>query len=129
HSLAMTDTDPDYPALEIGNYVLGGGPLSSRLANRVRQKEGLSYGVGSGFRADSRDKSARLSLFAICNPKNIDKVDQAIADEFAKLLKDGVGDKELAEAKKSYLEAEKVQRANDATLTRMLAGDLFDDRT
>ncbi len=46
--LPVKDTDPDHPALLIGNYLLGGGPLSSRLANRVRQSEGLSYAVGSG---------------------------------------------------------------------------------
>ena len=45
------------------------------------------------------------------------------------LLKEGVDDKELAEAKKSYLEAEKVRRANDGALTRLLAGDLFTGRT
>ena len=45
----MRDDDPDYPALVLGNYMLGGGFLNSRLATRIRQKEGLSYGVGSGL--------------------------------------------------------------------------------
>ena len=45
----MKDDDPDYPALVMGNYILGGGSLSSRLGDRVRQKEGLSYGVGSAI--------------------------------------------------------------------------------
>src|SRR5262249_48219390 len=67
HMIAMTDTDPDYAALEIGNFLFGGGTLSSRLGNRVRQQEGLSYGVRSQFTADSRDKSARFVMFAICN--------------------------------------------------------------
>ena len=39
----MKDDDPDYPALVIGNSILGGGGLSSRLADRLRQKGGLSY--------------------------------------------------------------------------------------
>ena len=54
----MKDDDPDYPALVMGNYVFGGGSLSSRLGDRVRQKEGLSYGVGSFFSADSLDSAA-----------------------------------------------------------------------
>src|SRR5262249_55000906 len=45
--LNLRDDDPDYPALLLGNYMLGGGFLNSRLAVRIRQKEGLSYGVGS----------------------------------------------------------------------------------
>src|SRR5207302_1911036 len=52
HNLALTDNDPDYAALEVANFLFGGGPLSSRLANRVRQKEGLAYGVASGLQAD-----------------------------------------------------------------------------
>ena len=43
----LKDTASDYPALVLGDFIFGGGSLSSRLGNRVRQKEGLSYGVGS----------------------------------------------------------------------------------
>ena len=48
-NLKIRDDDPDYPALVIGNYMLGGGFFNSRLATRLRQKDGLSYGVGSGL--------------------------------------------------------------------------------
>lgn len=44
-NLNLRDDDPDYPALILGNYILGGGFLNSRLATRIRQKEGISYGV------------------------------------------------------------------------------------
>ncbi len=53
--IPLRDDDPDYPAMVIGDYVFGGGSLSSRLGNRVRQKEGLSYGVGSNFAASPFD--------------------------------------------------------------------------
>ena len=65
----ISDTDPDYPALVIGNYVLGGGALSSRLGDRLRQKEGLSYGAGSRFQASPLDKNASLMIFAIGQPR------------------------------------------------------------
>ena len=56
----MNDTDPDDPGAGGGaTSCFGGGTLSSRLGNRVRQKEGLSYGVRSQYGADSLDKSAR----------------------------------------------------------------------
>ena len=45
----IKDSDPDYPALVAGNFVLGGGALSSRIADRLRQKGGISYGGGSFF--------------------------------------------------------------------------------
>src|SRR5262249_1265932 len=116
HNLAMTDADPDYPALEVANFILGAGTLSSRLGNRIRQKEGLSYGVQSIFSADPKDKAGRLYMYAICNPTNVEKVDKAMAEEVEKLLKDGVTQAELDEAKKSWLERRKVQRATDAAL-------------
>src|SRR5690606_16648681 len=49
------DDHPDYPALVLGNYMLGGGFLNSRLATRIRQQDGLSYGVGSQFNAGALD--------------------------------------------------------------------------
>lgn len=129
HALAMKDTDPDYPALTIGNFLFGGGTLSSRLGNRVRQKEGLSYGVASQFSADARDPAARFFMFAICNPKNMPKVDAAIADELSKILKDGVTEAELAEAKKSYLARQQTARGSDSSLASLLADGLFNGRT
>ncbi len=61
--LPVRDDDPDYPALVLGNYMLGGGFLNSRLAVRVRQKEGLSYGVGSQFNASSLDKVGNFMVY------------------------------------------------------------------
>lgn len=129
HTLAMTDTDPDHAALKITDFILGGGSLSSRLGNRVREKEGLSYAVQSHFRADSLDKSAQFLLFAICNPAVIDKVDSVIAEEVDKLLKEGVSAKELDEAKKAYLEEQKVRRSSDQQLAGLLSDALHAGRT
>jgi len=41
--------DPDFFALTVGNYVLGGGGFVSRLTEQVREKRGLSYSVYSYF--------------------------------------------------------------------------------
>src|SRR5690606_2970273 len=57
-TLPLSSSDPDYPALVIANHIFGGGSLSSRLADRVRQQEGLSYGVMSGFNAQNLDDRA-----------------------------------------------------------------------
>ena len=58
--LPLKDSDPDYPALLTGNYVLGGGALSSRIADRLRQKDGLSYAATSVFAADPLDPHADI---------------------------------------------------------------------
>lgn len=127
--LPVGDTDPAYAPLVVGNYVLGAAPLASRLSNRVRGKEGLSYGVGSQVMSSPKDKSGQFMIFAITNPTNIDKVDKAIGEEVQKFLADGVSATELTEAKKAYLSAQKVQRGNDRVLATQLAGALFAGRT
>lgn len=121
----MKDTDPDYPAIVMGNFVLGGGALSSRLGDRVRQKEGLSYGIGSFISADALDERASLTINAICNPKVIPKVNTAISEELARLLDKGVTEAELSQAKQGYLQQQQVSRTSDGTLAAMLLEGLF----
>ncbi len=125
----LKDDDPDYPALIVGNYLLGAAPLASRLSNRVRGKEGLSYGVMSSVTASPTDKAARFLAFAITNPKNMAKVDTAIKEEIDRFLDSGPAGEELREGKKAFLQKRKVERSSDATLAGHLADDLFLGRT
>jgi zinc protease len=123
--LPVKEGDADDAALEIGDFLFGGGTLSSRLGNRVRQKEGLSYGVRSSYSSDAFEKSARFQMQAICNPKNIEKVNAAILDEVDKMLKDGVQDKEMDEAKKAFLAAQRNARGADGSLAGLLKQALY----
>src|SRR5207248_1537413 len=43
--------NPDFYAVSVMNYILGGGGFSSRLVNRIRDEQGLAYDVDSGFDA------------------------------------------------------------------------------
>ncbi len=128
-ALPMTDTDPDYAAMQIGNYLLGGAPLASRLSNRVRGEKGLSYGVGSGFNADAKDAAAMVYVYAITNPVNMQKVDALITEEVAKFLKEGASLEELEAGRKGYVDSLKVSRSEDGTLAAQLASGLFNGRT
>jgi zinc protease len=125
----MTDSDPEYAAMQVGNYLLGGAALASRLSNRVRGEKGLSYGVGSGFNAGAKDKRAVFQMFAITNPENMDKVDALIAEEVAKFLKDGVSLEELEAGKKAFVDQMRVERSEDSKLANDLANGLFVGRT
>jgi len=103
----MRDDDPDYPALVMGNYILGAGSLSSRLGTRVRQKEGLSYGITSSLGVSSEDERASFSISAIVNPENIDRLQVCALEELERLLTDGVTPMELDNAREGYLQASK----------------------
>jgi zinc protease len=127
--LNLRDDDADYPALLLGNYMLGGGFLNSRLATRIRQKEGLSYGVGSGLSAGSLDKNGQFIAQAIYAPQNAAKLEAAIKEEIARALKDGFTADEVAAAKSGYLQSQQLNRAQDASIVRKLAQYRFLNRT
>lgn len=124
-TLSMRDDDPDYPALLMANSILGGGGLSSRLGDRVRQQEGLSYTVQSALQASMIDQRSVLYIFAISNPENAQKVHDAIQEELARLIKDGVTEKELQEAVTGYLQEQSVARSNDRSLATTLESYRF----
>jgi zinc protease len=128
-NLNVRDDDPDYPALVLGNYMLGGGFLNSRLATRIRQKEGLSYGVGSQLQASPLDRSGAFITYAIYAPQNVKKLEAAFREELDRALKDGFTDQELKEARSGWLQGRQVARAQDAPLSRTLAQDLYINRT
>ena len=125
----MKDNDPEYPALAIGNYLLGGGALSSRLGDRIRQKDGLSYTIQSQLQASALDENGLFRIFAISNPENSDKVQKAVVEEIEKLLKDGLLPGELEKAKQGWLQQQQVMRSNDAMLARVLGSNLVSGRT
>ncbi|WP_324670691.1 pitrilysin family protein [Hymenobacter sp. GOD-10R] len=128
-NLPMRDDDPDYPALVLGNYLFGGGFLNSRLATRVRQKEGISYGIGSTVGADPRDKLASYTIYAIYNPENKDRLNKAIQEEFARMAKEGFSADEVKAAKSGYLQNRAVSRAQDNVLSGRLNTYLDLNRT
>lgn len=127
--LNIRDDDPDYPALILGNYILGGGFLNSRLAVRIRQKEGLSYGVGSQIQASPLDKTGSFLSYAIYAPQNVAKLEAAYKEEIDRVIKDGFTAEELAAAKSGLLQSEQVERSNDAQLAGTLASYLYLKRT
>lgn len=72
-NLDLKSDDPDYPALELANYIFGDGGLKSRLMDRIRQKDGLSYGGGSGVYASDIDRASHFTISAIAAPQNLKK--------------------------------------------------------
>jgi zinc protease len=118
----MSDEDGDYPAMIMANYILGGS-LSSRLTDRIRNKEGLSYGVGSQFNAPIKDDGAEFVAYAISNPPNAPKVEVSMKDELAETAKNGFTADELDAAKKAWLQERVLRRSQDGSLVGLLASN------
>lgn len=128
-NLKIRDDHPDYAALALGNYMLGGGTLNSRLATRIRGKEGLSYRVGSGLTASPLDESGSLTATAIYAPQNVARLEAVFREEIDRALKEGFTAEELEIAKKGFLQSRQVSLAQDNELVGRLASYLFLNRT
>ena len=118
--IRMSDDDPDYPAMLLANSMFGGS-LGSRMPNRIRNVEGLSYSVGSRFTAPSRGDGALFSGSAISAPQNMPKVEASFKDELAHTLRTGFTAEEVASAKKVFHDQQIVARSREQSLVRNIA--------
>jgi len=128
-NLDLNIDDPDYPALMLANYIFGEGGLRSRLMDRIRQKDGLSYGGGSQLDAGDLDRAGSFSISAIAAPQNLVKLDAAVREELARVLKDGFSAAELAGAQSGLMQQRIQTRADDGALAAGWTSYLFRDRT
>ncbi|MGA1984505.1 MAG: pitrilysin family protein [Acidobacteriaceae bacterium] len=113
--MKINDDDPDYAALTIAGMVFGGSP-NSRLFQRIRVKDGLSYGASGGFSMPTRDDDGRFSGSAIAAPQNMAKVEADFNQELARALKDGFTADEVEKAKKTWLDNQAVGRADESAI-------------
>ena len=114
--LKLQDTDPDFPALTLAVHVLGGGEFGSRLNARIRQKDGLSYGVGASLDASQFEPYGSVSFEGIFAPQNRAHVQSDFDEELARFVKDGITPAELVEAKQALIAARVTSRTSDATV-------------
>jgi zinc protease len=125
----MKDTDPDYAALVMADYMLGGGFLSGRVPQRLREKEGLSYGAGTFMDAPPLDDGATMMGYAIYAPQNVQKVETGFKEELTKAVASGFTADELKLARSGILKDREQERANDGKLARELVKMLFVGRS
>jgi zinc protease len=119
--IQMRDTDPDYAAMVMANYMMG-GDITARWPDRIRNREGLSYGASSSFSAPAplEGDAAILSASIISNPKNSPKVEASFRDELRKTLADGFTEKELDSAKAAIRDARTLGRSGDTAILGLI---------
>ena len=127
--LDIRDEDADYPALVVANYLIGGASMKSRLAERVRQREGLSYSIGTSLSVGALSNAGQFGIGAIAAPQNLDKVDAAIREELQRLITEGFTAEELERAKSGIRQQREQSRAQDDTISNGWVNLLDLDRT
>lgn len=120
-TLPLNVEDPDYPALELAAHIFGGGGLESRLSERVRQKEGLTYGIGASLSAGYWGNAGSFAIQASYAPDQRERVIAVVQEEVARMGAQGVTAAELARAKQDILEGRKQGRADPGALAGGLA--------
>jgi zinc protease len=126
--LPIQDTDPDYVALVVGNYLLGSS-ANSRLWMRIREQDGLSYDVRSQLSASAYEPSGSWSISGIFAPDNWEKFETALSEELGKVLTDGFTQAELDQGIESLLNLRTLYRAQDGALASAWLNYLQQNRT
>ena len=120
----LKDSDPDWAPMMIADYMLGGGFLNGRVPQRLREKEGLSYGAGTYVRVGDREENGALLGYAIYAPQNVEKVEKGFREEITKAVDSGFTEDELKLARSGLLQQREQQRAMDRALARHFLDDM-----
>jgi zinc protease len=119
----MRDDNPDYPALKLANYIFGEN-MNSRLMNRIREKEGISYGAGSWIEISRYEENASFNMYALSAPTSIDRAQRAMKEELDRFISDGILESELKNAQESIWLSFENLLASDSYVVSTLARDL-----
>src|SRR4029077_7216543 len=84
----LSQNDPDSPAIVLASYMFG-EPITSRISDRIRNREGLSYGASARITVPAADHSATLSGTVSLNPGVGPKVESSFIEELKKAHQDG----------------------------------------
>ena len=122
--------DEDYAALQVASSIFGGGFLNSRIAGRLRQKDGVSYGAGGQISVDgnAKEKNSVIYVYAIYAPENAAKVQKGFSEEVARYIADGITEEELTTAVTGWVQNQSVSRAKDNELSVTINNNLYYDR-
>jgi zinc protease len=115
----LRESDREFQALRLAMQIFGGSG-SGRLWDRIREKEGLSYGVGASVGGGQFNANAQCYVYAISAPQNADRVKAAFDEELARARREGFTADELTRAKEAIVAASRLARAQDPGLAAAL---------
>jgi len=102
--LGIEDKDPDYYAVQVMNFILGGGSFTSRITTKVRSDEGLSYNQGSRF-TFIWGFPGTFSGYVQTKSETVGYAISLILAEMERIRREPVGDDEMETAVNYYLES------------------------
>jgi zinc protease len=119
----ISRTDPAYYALEVFNYVLGGGGFSSRLLDEVRDNRGLAYGVSSDF--DTRLLPGPFEIQLQTKNASAREALALVREVMNRSLEEGITAEEIDNAKAYLIGTYPRRYDTDAKMAQFLAATAF----
>jgi len=119
HPGGLRRADEDFLAASLGNSVLGHSTLSSRLGMRLRDREGLTYGVISRFFGASLLDGPWAVTFSVAL-QNLDRALVAVREELARFVAEGPSEAELADERAAMAGSYRVSLATPMGMAREL---------
>jgi zinc protease len=117
--------DPDFFAAFVANEILGGRGFGSRLMTEVREKRGLTYGIGTYL--GPMDAAALVMGQAATSNASAGEAVQVIRDEWARIASGDVTEAELADSKTYLTGSYPLRFDGNDTIARILVGMQMDD--
>ena len=127
-SIGIDREHEDYYALMLGVYILGGN-FSARLMQTVRDKQGLTYGIGSSISGVSFGADGYWSIWGTFAPDIIKKGIVATKEQVDLWFKKGVTEEELSAKKTTISGSYKVSMDSTAGLAAKILSNAEQGRT
>ena len=123
HALDLRSSDPDYLALRLGVFVLGGN-FSSRLMSSIRDRDGLTYGIQSTLSGITSLHGGAWTTSVTLSQENVAKGIDATRTEIADFVKSGITNEELEEKKRTLTGSYQVQLSTTGGIASRLLANL-----
>ncbi len=125
--LGINSNNPDRCAVNIMNFILGGGSFTSRITEEVREKRGLAYSAGSRYGSDPFAVGV-FRAFAQTKADEYSRAMKIIIEQIEKIRVDGPTEQELASAVDSYLNSQVFDYDSKSGMVRRLVNLKFQGR-
>jgi zinc protease len=128
-NIKLSRKDQDYPAVVMANELLGGGAfLNSRIPQRLRENEGMSYGAGSYLNTEYKYNAGNWGVYAFFNPLYKGRLDSALRQEIDKAIIKGFTPDELIKSVSSFMEQNKTSLGSNEFLAGLIGNFMKDER-
>lgn len=122
--LGVSRDNPDYYALQVMNYILGGGGFASRLLGNIRDEKGWAYSIYSQF--DARLHQGPFVVSLQTKNETAQPAIQEVLKEIRRIREEPVSESELEEAKAYLIGSFPLRLDTNAKIAQLLTGiELF----